>query len=52
MRRKTQVLELLQKFKCCILEISKQQGFTYCEDLLLNKLGVSRDELEEIYRPW
>lgn len=29
-----------------------KQVFTYCEDLLLNKLGVSRDELEEIYRPW
>nr|DAX27042.1 MAG TPA: hypothetical protein [Caudoviricetes sp.] len=43
---------MLQRFKYCTLEISTQQGFTYCEDLLLNKLGVSRDELEEIYTPW
>lgn len=28
-----------------------KEVFTYCEDLLLNKFGVSRDELEEIYMP-
>lgn len=28
-----------------------KEVFTYCEDLLLNKFGVSRDELEEIYTP-
>lgn len=29
-----------------------KEVFTYCEGLLLNKFGVSRDELEEIYTPW
>ncbi len=30
----------------------ESEPFERCEDELLNRFGVSRDELEEIYTPW